>query len=909
VERASDTPTQIMFPDDMLAVQTEGGTWAERFNRASPINDGGVMSAVLWWLGVTALALVIAPYLFLAFPALADRGYGLARISAMLVIGWLGWLGANLRAPLWSAGGLWLITGVLAVGAVLIILRQRRQITAFVRTRWRLLLTIEILGAVLYVGFLLVRLSNPDLWTVGFGGEKPMDFAYFNAVLRSTIFPAIDPWHAGGYLNYYYFGYVVVGAPVLMFQVVPSIAYNLLIPTIAATLGLGGFSVAFALVSRWTRRGADGIQRPRANPYLAGIAALIMVTVLGNLDTPRVLLRGMADLGGYDASTTDMSWYLVENHRWQTGSPPDAETMAELSKRVDNPTLIDRVGYQLFHTPRFLGSIFTGAQRMFMDGQQPRIANDRWFWAPSRTITESVGGYAINEMPMFTFVYGDLHAHMISLPLMTLAIAFVFNELALAGREQRRLTGRFLALLLGAVTCGLFIAVNTWEYPTFMLFGVLGLGYAWWLTWRGFSRRALWHMLLTVGGFLVLAWLAALPYNHWFASAYNAVRPWEGSKTPLWAYFNIHGLFLFLITSLLVWESARWLKSARVRALTGRRNLIAAAGGLLLAALVATVWLANRGPVVALVVVPLILWIGLLFFRPNQSIPMQFTLVIAGLALAITLGVEVVVLEGDIGRQNTVFKFYMQVWVLLSIAGGAAFAWLYDSINRWPGLVRNVWIFAGAAMLFAAVLFPLLSVPAKAVYRLSDGTPATLDGAAFMDYTTSYFEDTGIVDMQADARIIRWLQDNVEGTPAIMEAQSGDSYRWGNRISIQTGLPTVIGWNFHQRQQRGLDPLQEIVWQRMANVNNFYRTTDIADAWNILHHYNIKYLIVGGLERAVYGESGGLDKFAEMESLGLLRTVYQEGTAHIAAHIYEVNRAAGPLALAMRPADQPADQP
>ena len=62
---------------------------------------------------------------------------------------------------------------------------------------------------------------------------------------------------------------------------------------------------------------------------------------------------------------------------------------------------------------------------------------------------------------------------------------------------------------------------------------------------------------------------------------------------------------------------------------------------------------------VTLIVLPLLLWIAVLFFRSGQSRVMQFVLLLIGLALGLTLGVEYVVLDGDIGRQNTVFKFYL----------------------------------------------------------------------------------------------------------------------------------------------------------------------------------------------------------------------------------------------------------
>ncbi len=890
VERAQDAPTQIMFTPEQRAVQTQGGTWSQRFDRDSAINSDTLLTPVLWWVGVTLIGWLFFPYMFVAFPALADRGFGFARIASMFFIGWIAWFASSYHLPLWSREGLWLITGILTLGAALIVTRRRAAFIGFLRARWRLLLTLEALSAALFVAFVLIRLSNPDLWTTGFGGEKPMDFAYFNGVLRSTVFPPIDTWHAGGYMNYYYFGYVVVGVPVLMFSVVPSIAYNLIVPTIASAVGVGAFSAAFSIVSALQRTDSGGARRTLGNPYIAGIAALLLAAVLGNLDTPRVFVKGIAQLGGWQ--DIDLQTFLLNEYaRDHNGAAPDGDTYLELSKEAVDPSLGTRLRYELDFNARALGALSVGIGAWGAGAALP-IGADRWFWAPTRTITESVGGYAINEMPFFTFLYGDLHAHMISMPLMLLAVAFVFNELALAGREQRGRGARLLALSMGAVLVGMFIAVNSWEAPTFILFGVLGLGYAWWLQWRELTRRSLWAMFVTIGGFLVIGQAAAMPYNTWFASAYSSFRVWDGSLTPLWAYFNIHGLFLFLLVVLLVWETGRWLQATRVTALRGRRRGLLIGALTLVSVVVLSVLLGLFVIPVAVIVLPLLMWIVVLFFRPNQSIPMQFVLVLAGLALSITLGVEVIVLDGDIGRQNTVFKFYVQVWMLFSVMGGAAFAWVMAHVDQWPRVPRVLWYGVGGVLLFAATLYPIMAIPAKAVYRLADNMPLTFDGAKFMDYATSYYEGDSIVDMQADANAIRWLQDNVQGTPAIIEAVSGGEYRWGGRIAIQSGFPAVIGWGFHQRQQRGLHDLSELVWQRAANVNFFYRSNDMNAAWRILHFYNVEYVVVAGLERALYGLSGGLEKFPRMVELGWLELAYSAPNVEI----YRVKRDANPAA-------------
>ena len=55
------------------------------------------------------------------------------------------------------------------------------------------------------------------------------------------------------------------------------------------------------------------------------------------------------------------------------------------------------------------------------------------------------------------------------------------------------------------------------------------------------------------------------------------------------------------------------------------------------------------------------------------------------------------------------------------------------------------------------------------------------------------------------------------GSPVIVEANTPE-YRWGNRFTIYTGLPGVVGWNWHQRQQRAVVP-SEWVTERIDEIS------------------------------------------------------------------------------------------
>jgi uncharacterized membrane protein len=84
-------------------------------------------------------------------------------------------------------------------------------------------------------------------------------------------------------------------------------------------------------------------------------------------------------------------------------------------------------------------------------------------------------------------------------------------------------------------------------------------------------------------------------------------------------------------------------------------------------------------------------------------------------------------------------------------------------------------------------------------------------------------------------------------------------YRWGSRVSVYTGLPTVLGWESHQRQQRAALPGGP-VRRRLDAVRRIYTASDPESVLGLLRRYEVRYVYVGPLERLYYG-GPGLDKF------------------------------------------------
>jgi uncharacterized membrane protein len=163
-----------------------------------------------------------------------------------------------------------------------------------------------------------------------------------------------------------------------------------------------------------------------------------------------------------------------------------------------------------------------------------------------------------------------------------------------------------------------------------------------------------------------------------------------------------------------------------------------------------------------------------------------------------------------------------------------------------------------AAFIGSSLIYTVLGTQVRVADRFNDG-PLTLDGTAYMEQAV-HRELEQPVNLKWDLEAIQWLQDNVVGSPVVLEAHN-DQYRWSGRISTYTGLPTVLGWPWHQIQQR-MD-YDYTIRDRAARVKEIYETADLQRAQSLMDEYNVEYVVVGELERIYYSPEG-ISKFEEL---------------------------------------------
>lgn len=412
-------------------------------------------------------------------------------------------------------------------------------------------------------------------------------------------------------------------------------------------------------------------------------------------------------------------------------------------------------------------------------------------WLGTRTITNT-----INEYPLFSFVWGDVHAHVMSIfnqVFLIFLLLFAYKRWETLDRN-----GKIVVMALTAISLGSMPLFNTWDVliyaPVVLLIGLL-------ILWRNRASadRSPWGFLLAVPPVSILCYLPFYLQLQTHTGAISIVRAPSNPVEFLW----VNGIFIAIFLALLVPE-------IRKRPL------------LLLLALP----FAFAGYTAATIAVVPIIY----FVAKNDR---DFPDILAALGLTVLVICELIYMKDNMGetffRMNTVFKCYLPAWLML---GTAAFVmagqWL--SSRTWippiPSKVSTILTVLTVTLLFA---LPFYVAP-----PVSYGS-GTLDGLAYLK--TQHAGDAGGVTF------LRTLP----GKEIIVEAEKGD-YSYYSRISSFTGIPAIIGQPFHEFMWRGNDN----GWysSRPSDIRAIYEEPE--RSVSLMKKYNATLLYVGQMERERY---------------------------------------------------------
>ena len=181
------------------------------------------------------------------FKPLPDKGYILAKPLGVLLVAYVTWLLASLEWMPFSRNSILFSALLMSSVSLLLIYTKRVVLFSLFRENLRTIAIGETIFLASFMVFLAIRAANPDLWHPFNGGEKPMEMAYLNAVIRSTYMPPYDPWFSGGYINYYYFGQFIVASIVKVTGILPETAFNLAVPLFFSLSAIGVYSLVFNL--------------------------------------------------------------------------------------------------------------------------------------------------------------------------------------------------------------------------------------------------------------------------------------------------------------------------------------------------------------------------------------------------------------------------------------------------------------------------------------------------------------------------------------------------------------------------------------------------------------------------------------------------------------------------------------
>ena len=458
-----------------------------------------------------------------------------------------------------------------------------------------------------------------------------------------------------------------------------------------------------------------------------------------------------------------------------------------------------------------------------------------YFWATSRVVPET-----IQEFPFWSLTFADLHSHVFAFPVFLLVAMCALSLV----RRLAEPSPRWIGVAGGAAAFGAAAAgqalTNAWDVP--LLAGLLVLvavAAALAPSRRGLAAVVRALFALVISGATAVLLVLPLWVRGGGAPGHGRNVGGGAKGEDILTHF---GLFVFLAVAWWLVSGARRLGEKTGRRWTAGLSALIAGAGLAV--------LAVRAPA-AFYAVGVLMFLAAAILFPEEPADRLACGFLATAFFLIFFAERYYIYD----RMNTYFKLYLEAWLLFSVALSALVFGRprRSSFGTWPLPLRGAALVLAAAALFTSVTDARGNLQRNRA-SLPDGVPPggpSLDGIAYRERWHP-----------GEYRAVLWLRTALRGTPVVLEAQ-GPTYQEYGRISMLTGLPTVLGWDYHV-SQRG-NPPAEIEARREA-VRQIYSSPRADAVEGLLRRYHVGYVYVGALERRTY-PSGGLAKFAAAKDL------------------------------------------
>ena len=412
----------------------------------------------------------------------------------------------------------------------------------------------------------------------------------------------------------------------------------------------------------------------------------------------------------------------------------------------------------------------------------------------------------IHEFPCYSFVLGDLHAHVVNIMFVLLLVGVLYAwmkhvrsrkaVIEKISRKQFWIRQLFIPhILLVCVLIGMFHFTNYWDFIIYFVVAGGVILFTNIIQFEGKVKKVLTVTIVQAVEMIVVSYVVILPFTMKFQTMFQGVGI-ATHHSLIHQLLILWGLPLFLTVLLIIcilWEK---LRDGRNRGVYRLMRAIA------LPDLFAVIMgLCAMG----LILIPELVYVRDIYENGNARANTMFKLTYqAYILFAMTMGYGIVRMLA-LARKK-VFKIFSVIGLVLLCW---TFGYFGKSVTSWFG---NVWEVSGYKGL-------------NAVSFLENGVPE-------------------------DASAIRWLKNNVKGTAVVLEAP-GDSYKdYDNRVSAMTGLPTVLGWYVHEWLWRNdTDDLNT----KRTEIETIYTSSDKKLVKELLDKYDISYIFVGSCEKEKYG--------------------------------------------------------